>query len=223
MEHTFFLKGVDVAKVLDLYNEGYYDNIEIDVSDKIDLKKNTTKTKKVIGTNNSHQCYEYKIGDVYKRIVVTGHEDFVVGYNNNKGSNGRCKWCNSQIKGYPLGIPLKWIYDPETGVSIFHLIKKFCHFECVLSYIVRENVNNKVNGFFYTNSETLLRNLFEMIHPGKVLRRARDSDLLDINDGPLTESEYFEDFHEYVPNGRIIFSPVKREFDQTDKKFVINV
>jgi len=65
----------------------------------------------------------------------------------------------------------------------------------------------------YADSEMLLRLMLSFIAGQEAkLKPVADWDLLDINGGPLGESEYFSNTVFYVPTPNLVMIPTKEEF-----------
>ena len=217
---TFLLKGINPNEIKKKYIAGDYKSIKIP-ENKIKIDRYVIEKERDIGKNYNSEIYEYINQTNSQQRVITLNHHY---YNNFKSAmlNNRrpritgpytCQWCRRIFKHKPLGKPIKLLYDRKKKVDIFYCEGCYCTGECVLGrlkcYTRGPQMFRRAR---YVDSETLLRYMFELLYPGKILGSTDNWELLDINGGPLSEKEFFSNTHRYYPTDTVFLAPIKTEY-----------
>lgn len=203
MSTTFVLKGFDVMSAM---------NNTSDIQNMVTKSKfDIVKPGKVIHTNGAG-------GTV--RVLQRGNLYDKDGNKYNRECNKLCWWHRGPIKGLAMGIPLR-IKHEENELEVF-VDGYFCSYSCVLAYLneemfkIPERRNSK-----YTNSKTLLVQLFSHEFPDEELVPARDWKLLkDVGNGNLTYQEWAIDLKglRLVEHPNIMFTSVTMTYGILNEK-----
>lgn len=233
--NTFLLRGVDPKVIIDKYVSGAFFDLCLP-QNKTQLSEAFTNCDRVIGKNISSECYQFndKIGT--RRTIITTNHTMYIWVKHGQDINSisevtsdmlqpphkYCRWCRRKIKrentqnGVPLGIPLKMVVDVE-GDLYFYVEDAFDTFRCCFSELRRyKNANRKYHHPSYANAEALLDLMYKRAFPDDAtrqpLRELDDWRLLETNDGPLSEKEYFGDAYYYSEINTLVFLPAKRQY-----------
>jgi hypothetical protein len=242
MVPTFLLKGINPNEFFDKYKSGYFQNLTFPES-KVEIPKNTPEIFDNIGSNYYSQMYEYTNHmNSRQRIYTTNHCNFITFATNNKNTTENntklkyyelnsnpqpCVWCRKPIKKRELGIPHQISYRPKTNTYVIHTGRDVCSFNCMITF-VRRKANNPFiyQSPYYIHSESIVHTWFNLCHPDKILREAPEWDLHEINGGPLSDKDFFNDKYIYQPLPNIITLPCKEEYFRSEYpkrlKLVIN-
>lgn len=126
-----------------------------------------------------------------------------------------CWWHRHPINGIAMGIPVRVIQ--RDGKMLVYMDGFFCSYSCVLALILEEmdKIPARRNPN-YTQSKTLLIQLFAVEFPGEVLDAARDWRLLkDVGNGNLSLREWKESLKgmRLVQHPNYIYVPVTVTYD----------
>jgi len=126
----------------------------------------------------------------------------------------RCGFCHREFTHDHVGIPIRM--ENSAKNIIFHCKGIFHSFSCAYAYLIKEPRSRAINtiDIHYSDSESLLKLMFNLIHPDKQLVPAKDSELLDINGGPLSVTEYDNEHLQYRQLNNVISTNVKLEYVQ---------
>lgn len=181
---TFLLHKIDVKAVLGKYLNHEYDNVQITKStptDNYDIKSEKT-------IYASELKYDLKVDlDIC------------------------CNWCSeiaSAGKNMDLGIPIKGWFSMNNNTYYYKIEGSFCSYECAYALLL---LLKSRNPGMYSESENLLKRLFEHDHPGKKLRPANDFWLQRKYGGPLDHKEYVKNY--YTPTNNRILIPLLNEYN----------
>jgi len=209
------------TNVYDLYGDSPYDQI-YSVTDGNQLQRVTVTT--------NHMNFSEKINEL-KQCNNEGTSFLEKQLDNKDKDNDtaidtvtsqNCKFCGQHFNHKPVGIPFKVeettvlhknIYK---NVTVFHCCAKFHDFPCALGYIERKiAAKYDQRDSRYIRAKYNLIWMYNLMHPkGPFLEAAVDSDVLDINDGCVTVSDYNKNKYQYVNTGNIIVLPCKEEFSR---------
>jgi hypothetical protein len=126
-----------------------------------------------------------------------------------------CWWHRHSINGIAMGIPVRVIN--RDGKMQVYMDGFFCSYSCVMSYLTEEldKIPARRNPN-YTQSKTLLLQLFAIEFPGEVLTPALDWKLLkDVGNGGLSEREWKDHLKgmRLVQHPNYVYVPVTVTYD----------
>lgn len=230
---TFLLKGVDPDKLLQDYENGFF-NRPVPRKHKISIAQNTALLAPVYGTNN--HCPVFSMKDKNNASVViatTGHLDYEVftKTGGNLPCGGRCDYCKEDFTclavGYPIGYREQTVLTNDSNdihearyrvLYVFWVDGEFCSFECALGYVKQIlNLPADYRDTSLRDSESLLKILYKLTYPNApVLRPAQEPRLLRSNRGSLTSEEWKDNKHVYIRTDRVLMIPAKVEYVQNN-------
>jgi hypothetical protein len=212
-----FYLNINPVDVINNYHNGLYDDIDF-----------PEKKIKISGSNLSHKDINSKENDIYlykdrynvlHDIASTNCESYEIFMKDGTipPSGGICKWCNYSFSHTALGVLIRKLIkrNPNNQLEKIHIFymdsKTFCSFECTLAYIIKElDKGYKITNPHYNSSLSLLILLYSIMYPNDSdLIPAGNPDLLQINKGSLSKSEYRHKNHLYKPIPTVILAPVK--------------
>lgn len=229
---TFLLRGIEPAKILTDYQNGYFSRPR-EVKSKFRIAQNTTILAPTYGNSNQAGIYAIKDRNNSNVVIATTNQANFEVFTKTGGElpkGGRCPVClqdfDHEAIGYPLAYQETTILtnaDPDPKKGVYRIIytfwvddARFCCFEHAYWY-VRNILIRPADQRDTTirNSEQLLQLLFMFMHPGKkLLLPANDPKLLISNKGSLTNEEWQNNRHLYVATDRVVVIPLKREYIQ---------
>lgn len=126
-----------------------------------------------------------------------------------------CWWHRHAFDGLAMGIPIK--ISIEFGVNRVFADGVFCSYSCAMAYLMDEleKIPARRNPNF-TNSMTLLKQIFAEEFPGIELVAARDWRLMkDVGNGDLTLKEFLFGMvgMRFVCHPNITFEPITVSYD----------
>jgi hypothetical protein len=158
-------------------------------------------------------------------IVTTNHNQFTQNFTNIPETSPlykkpiqnyqkRCRECNIEFIHDHVGIPIRMENTHDN--FIFYCKDIFHSFECAYRYLTKNPRSRLINTIDanYADSEFLLKFLFSLVHPDKILTTGKESDLLYINNGPLSQEEFRNPQLHYRQLNNVICTTVKSEYIQ---------
>lgn len=164
-----------------------------------ELDEDPFKQSFVINANSTKQVIRTTNHDIFEAVMKNGGELVVMQF--------RCFYCRHEFTRIPCGIPL--IVEFVVDKYRFHCDEMYyCDLNCVYAQYIdfMRHIDE------YKNVEENLKLLFSLMHPGKVLTRAKDFRLHKDNHGPLDEHEYRVSSYQYVKIPSLIIYPLKRQY-----------
>ena len=242
IEPTFLLRGVQVSKVVSDYLAGKYDEIEIPKT-KVNSSVRGVIADYSIGTDARSEIYEFTDRSGRRqRIITVNHDNYdkVKPKLNNHSyldtlasdpdkigdlpPGGICLWCRRNFKFNPVGMPVKIEYIEELGKTIYHTIGTYCCYECCYSDLkYKTRCPFTYRDHRYMDSESMLRRMFELTHPGELLLEQNDWMLGQWNGGPLSEEDFFSKSHVYRKDLNMVLLPAKYEYSLQSVSRTTNV
>lgn len=222
-EPKFHLR-IQPSKIIQNFLNGQYDNRNISENKQIETVNYDVVTK--FGNSPYDERY-ILIGrnNIPVIMVTTNQSQFTknftnipenaIGYHSpDKNIKKRCNNCNRKFTHDHVGIPIEMnVYKDKINFSCIGIYHSFgCAYKNIIGNSSIRSVNS-INAR-YVNSETLLKYMFELIHPNKKLIAAKDPLLLNINGGPLTQAEYDDQDFLYRETPNLVFTTVKMEYEQ---------
>jgi len=189
---TFTLRWINIINVIDNCVAGKYDNIKV-IPNSVNLYNKTIEIVKTGVTHNDPIQKYHMFGGDYRKIATTNCNAVQLTYSNLNNRTGiKCRLCDNNIPSntYPVGIPVKMIVLPNNKL-LFMMVDMCCGFRHAYKHLIRET--NKYATHLMSelyDSESLLKILFGLIYPGRILKDAPDPDLLDSNGGSLSQNMY---------------------------------
>jgi len=125
-----------------------------------------------------------------------------------------CNYCRREFNYDHVGIPVK-LDITDYGYN-FYCQYIFHSFGCAFTWLCNDprSRNTIAGNPRYASSESLLKFLFNLIHPDKKLKPSKDWTMLDINNGPLSLEEYDNEQFMYKETSNVIYTTVKSEYMQ---------
>lgn len=174
--NTCRLRAVNVLKVIDNYFQGNYSLVD-KITDEIIGVNNDGVIKRIFSNDKTSDSFIYKSNRDHNAISINTITDI-------------CRWCRRSFEGDPVGIPIN--YSKQEGKIKFSIEHPCCDFACALAML------NTLKDTKYSISKMLLNLWFKMLYPDEILRPANSWLLLNINGGPLTEDEFFDQNFNYI-------------------------
>lgn len=211
---SFLLRGINTKDIMENYHKGKYKNLKLPDS-KIEISESFKKSERQVGESYDSEFYNFndKIG-TNRLIVTTNHPQFNWYKNDGTPPFTKCLWCRNEIKGKPIGIPVRLEKDEKQNKIIYYVEDCFCSFECCLTQLrIFNNYKLEYKDPIYKNSEQMLYSMYSQMHPNEETIRIRpDWRLLNINGGPLSEKDYYSNKHKYVDIKSMVLIPAKRKY-----------
>ncbi len=227
---TFRLRGVDISVILESFNNGNYQQLNIPKTP-VKMITSTIEISPERGKTSEDPTYEINNFRNNKKLIVTTNcRSFTVvkasiekemdekrtGLVKTDGSlpyniGSPCDWCNIPLTHPPVGIPIRC--DIILEKYIFHVTGEYCTFGCAFADL-KVTVDRSVifQDPNYANSEMLLKMLFNFVYPDEKLISSPPRKLLIRNNGSLTQEEYFLKYRIYKPISVIIMVPAKIKY-----------
>ena len=218
--HSFVLRAVQPFDILAKYDAGYFSNI----TEPVILGRKALSTPMHgthLGSTVNDRMYAVRERGVAHCIIGTTGQEMCEAAKDGDGTHlpavGHCTWCRYPIRQDPVGIPIRTDRDPESGGLIFLVDDKFCNFSCCLAYLKYFDRGGYVGDPLYTNSITLLHQMFSLMHPDKELIEAPHFRTLISFDGFLTKEEFDSCAYRYIRTANIYVCPIKVLYIQTKR------
>jgi hypothetical protein len=200
---TFTLFGVNPSIVAKDYNSGKFVSATTPVLKKTIRLTDAGTLRPIYGTTHLDPifCYHNKSG--HESIFITTCNNVKYGQQDGD-TNISCEWCRCMCDGEVLGIPVKCRTDVIDGrtVMMFGLQGTFCDFACTLAHIQHTRDGSSC-------SESYLRSMFELSHPGENLEAAPHYRLLSCNGGGLNREQFRNKKYSFSRIGSYDIYPVK--------------
>ena len=219
---TFLLKGLIPDKLHYDYHNGYF-NRPIPTKEPIRLTKNITVLAPEYSNNNNDAVFMIKDKNNKNSIITTtGHEIYNIFMANGQQlpKGERCDICKCDFEHTRMICPTSYREDTiiKNGrlYSVYNFwgFGEFCSFNCSYAHVLKIPLNNDINA---TNYIQLLKFLYFLVYPdGPPLRPTQDIKLLKSNGGSLTEEQWADTKHVYVPTDRVRLYPVKMEYNMKE-------
>lgn len=225
---TFLLKGINPHKLLADYKAGLFSTLSENNS-KIIISNNNAILAPVYGTSNRDPIFTVKDKNNNSVVIATtGHENyeiFMAGNGESFPDGGRCDFCKDDFTHKSVGYPVAYRENKlliSDNLPHYRTIYTFwcdgtlCSFECTLGEIRKSQCRpTEFRDTMSKDSESMLHNLYKLMHPKKgILLAAKEPKLRKIKGGSLSEEEWKSRKHIYVKTDRIIMLPVKIEYLQ---------
>src|SRR5680860_610576 len=215
---TFLLRGIDPVDILQKYINGEYE--KLDIPKEKALKVDTVITAdRTIGENSESEIYEYTdVTNNRHRVITTDHARYAIARDGHQLDQIKkpsiCRYCRRTFEHEPVGIPVKMEYFRDIKFTIFHIEAIICTFECARTLVKwRTQFPPSRRDPLYRDSETLLLNMFDIIYPSEKLGEIGDWWLLECNNGPIKEKDFFSKTHIYRRTTNLVMLPSKVEYE----------
>lgn len=209
---SFSLSGVDPVAVAEKYKNGGFKTLNIPRV-KIDIEDRKSVLKTSVDTSSFSDVFTYKDkggNDVF--IATTNCQQFrahnIDHESGGEYPGGRCFYCLRDFKTRPLGIVCQITYEHE--IKHYHIEKIFDTFGCVFTFIRKTNWVDTIKDDLIMKTTQM----FNDMYPGQPIPYANDMELLKSNQGSLTDEEWENKAHRYVPMTGKIMSPFKNLYDR---------
>ena len=130
-----------------------------------------------------------------------------------------CMWCRLKYQDAGLGIPTTFeIVEDSHGNQkyVYTVVGSYNTLECVYSDLKRMSSQNVYfRNARYVDSESLLRLLAHSITGSNQIKEALPPEFLDINDGPMSASEYLQNLHTYTPVSNVRIAHGSNQYFRT--------
>lgn len=215
---SFLLKGIKPNEIWNKYLEGKYLTSTINPEKVVSQAPVINSVAKVYSDNVDDPIYAFR--DKYGNTLVNASSGQVLFQNFKDGqyhSKGRCSWCGHDWEdNYNfILIPLTLSTSKYNGNKIFIVYgeRMTCDMECALSFINRElKMSYRSRDPNYSNSLQILLFTHRTLYPDRILHKAQDPALLDINGGCLTYDKYKNISSTYYRTTNIIQLPLKIQY-----------
>ena len=222
MLNVLYLRGVNWHELLDEYLTGNFAEDSLDRSTVVTLKDSYEKPV-VRGINGDSPSFTYKDEGATVLVFTTNckqyeaKKDECLKTGEDEGalcmvSGQRCKWCREEIRKNPVGIPVSYYKDRLTSKHVIHMEGAYCTFECAFAGLKNKGRDDLLSR--YRDAESMLRMIFSVSHPGKLLKKAPDWEAHEINQGTLTSEAFHNKHHCYIPISNWFFLPCKQMYRQ---------
>ncbi len=236
IDPTFLLRGIDVSKVVQDYFAGKYNDIEIPTV-KVNSSVRGVVADYSVGTDARSEIYEFidRSGQ-RQRVITINHRNYdnissklvnnsyieTLARDKSSPNNrtigdlppgGICLWCRRKFDFYPVGTPVKIEYLEEENKTIYHTIGSYCTYECCFSTLkLNTRCTFQYRDYRFMDSESMLRSMYERVHPGEHLKEQNDWETAQWNGGPLSEDDFFSKSHVYRRDLSLVLLPAKYEY-----------
>lgn len=223
---TITLRRIDPVSFLRRYLAGEFVNVKIPVK-KIKISSFVNLNQK-IGTDQTSEIYKFRNKtNSGQMIVTTNHKNFhsKTSQSSNSSQNQKtqitpvinyCIWCRRLIKDQPIGIPVSMEHNRKTKETVFYVEDSYCGFSCALAGLKRlRSCHRLYKDPMYMDADQMLHLMYHKAHQTKKGTRiveAKNWRLLDINGGPLSDSEYDNKSIKYTELSNLVLSSVKRQY-----------
>ena len=183
----FVLRGIKVDAITNQYMEGGCDDIKIP---RIRVKREAWAAPDVMKLNSpSYMETLTTKGGTVREIIMAGTND-----------KCPCLWCRKRFTHAAIGIPIGM---QVRGKTISYMVTgRYCCYQCCLAALYRlELLRSGHRDHVYNNSRCYLESMFNRQYPGKILHRAKEWTLHEINGGPLSDKDFFDDNYIFLPCG----------------------
>jgi len=191
---TIILRKIDPIDVYKRYQNGEFDNIEIDekiLKKSIDTATFTTTSYQMGSNNNNTSAMRDKSNIVCK-----------IGFTNNFNIEGDCDYCRRELRvcsrnEHPVGIPVNRSTIHEN--VIYDVVGVYGTWECAYADLMSQIYINGTKGNpIFMNSEVYMKFVFHLMYPTKTLKKAKDYKFLTRNRGWMDNDEYDTDSSTFV-------------------------
>lgn len=192
---SFFLRGINIYDVARNYLAGKYSKQDVKpIKSSID----SCKVSSAISGDESLSFYSTKDKNGVTTLIYT------CGKNYNRDTP--CHWCRRKFLHNYIGIPIT--YEPKGDIIKITTSGYYCSFGCADAHLQEKiNLGTHTSKYsIYNKSTSYLNRLFNLVHQGKRLIRAKDWELLAQNGGSLTDAEYDDTNYVYECVGNIVIS-----------------
>ena len=181
-----------------------------------------------IGTSYRDPIYKLELSGGESRMIATTSVNILeFNYLGYKDQIPECMCCRRKFVNCDINIPIGIPIHMRTvdGILVYTMDGIYCGFQCAYSALLSklDNIFTRIIPGYY-NSEIMLHNIFNKIYPSEAdkLKAVPIPELLNTNQGSLTESAYFSEKKTYInlgfntypmlPNDQIKFEYVKNDF-----------
>ena len=204
------LKRLNPVVILRRYLAGEFKDIKIP-DKKIKITSFVNLNKK-IGTDRTSEIYKFRNKTNTGQLIVTTNQKSF----ENTNKINHCIWCRRLINTKPIGIPVSMEYNKKSKETLFYIEDTYCNFSCALAGLKRLRSCHRIyKDPLYMDADQMLHLMYHTAYPSQKCKRiieAKDWRLLDINGGPLSNSEYENDNMEYSQITNLVLSPIKRQY-----------
>lgn len=214
---TLMLRRIDPIIMLKKYLNGDFKTVTIPTN-KISLSSAFINLNQRIGSDANSRVYRFNDKSNLGQIIVTTNHDSYQYFRDSSSETPRsiCPWSRREILDEGVIIPVYMEIDKVTNKIYFYGEKKCYNFGCALStlkYLLSCYHNYKDP--LYMDADQMLHIYYYRSYPDKIGTRiveAKHWELLDINQGPLTNEEYDDDQYMYIPVPNVVICPIKRQY-----------
>lgn len=207
---TFFLRGVSLQDIHNRYQQGEFKDFSPPLK-KVNVNVVPINIAKSYSDDPSSGIYMTQMRNGIKQIVATTNQSTFEYFTKNgeKIAPGECDYCHQEIKGDPMGIPIK--IEKKDSIGVVYCTHCTCSFECTLGLL--KFINDRSIAFrnpIHASSEQLLRYIYQKAYPNAgILMEAPDYFLHKSNKGSLDDTDFHSQKHTYTQLPNLIFAPVK--------------
>lgn len=218
LKPKIYLKGIDPIEILENFFNGKYKDYQLpEYKLIIDQSLNIVDTRKIGNNAQESGIYSYQNRSNMKTVIITtNHDKFQLKKKNlpQDGKKFACLWCLGEIDPEKsIGIPIKFEYDKNTGMSTFHIDDEYCNFSCMYSGYMRGPQTTGGKYATHLDTEQYIHTMFSLMHPGKELKEAKPLRLRNIfSGGLLTDAQYYDGSLHYQQLPNVVLLPAKVEY-----------
>lgn len=232
---SFLLRGVDPENVIKQYFSGYFSrvaNLTIPTApENVDITPVSSDIKVSISPDD--EVYEFLDRSNNKqRVLMINYKLYSEAIGKKSQPKKVCQKHRGEFDSLSLGIPIKLERriiqtsnsagttptSTPTSTYIFHTIGSYCCFECAYQEVIDEmSKSGCLKNPIYSDSETLISMLFSIMYPNKKLTGIPDWRLHQVNGGPLSDKEFFNQKSVYTMNPTVILTPIRNEYLKSDR------
>jgi len=210
---TVCLKSLNPLVIYTDYKNNKYSCFDLEYINIIKINFNQ-KLSNITSVGKDQNSDIYTKNNINNKIKVfcTDNCNFYNSFNLGSSEEFKCYYCRRKFKGNPVGVPISYekFMSGDTEILLFHCITCDCSLECSFSNIDTTLIPESQKSY----STTVLKFIFEKLHPGKTLNKALDWRLLKENGGSLDEHEYTKNSHQYTKINTLIFCPIKNIYEK---------
>jgi len=214
---SFLLRKVDPNRVIDDYFSGKYSKIgQIERTTNAPLIHHGPAMTAQIATTPDEGIYGFRNKSNITQVVATTDCGEYLSYISEETGRsiigGRCQHCMREFNRPALGVPVRLI--EVQGKLMVHYTNIACGYRCAFALWKRRyNGGTRYRDYRYIDGEQILKHLYALQYPqAGPLREAPDPFLLKCNGGCLTDEEYDNENHAYLPSQAIILAPAKMQY-----------
>lgn len=232
---TFYLRRVDVNKVLENYGTGRFCTTNLP-REKLNLQVTPVALQAPIGTSPNDPIYSFRLRNNIQNVIATSNAKryaLFTSEGEKMALGGQCDYCGCEFQTEALGIPIAMTeYAPQDdenkpvhfygnkdeAITAYYCEGTYCSFECLYAGYKRYYGNySRYRDDLYMDSGSMILHLYNKAHPGAgPLGEAKDSRLHKRKNGSLEDTEFHNKKHTYMRMPSVILAPAKVQYQRVE-------